>query len=243
MSLTTRSVDEWEHVVAANLRVITDRIFSSHDRVADSEEGPTAQIRPENRLVQIVAVSKGMPIEAIEGAYRCGLRLFGENYADELVGKAEHLVGVCPEIRWTFQGRLQSNKINRLRPFVSLWQTVDSLDRARALGSRAPGAAVFVQIDATGGSADRSGVPLAEAPEMVEAARSVGLSVQGLMTIAPLATHHVGSAAATFCAIREMADLLQLVDCSMGMSDDLEAAVRSGSTMVRVGSALFGRRD
>jgi PLP dependent protein len=232
MTQPGRTVTEWQEAVESNLADIRLRI-------ADASN---LRPNPEELAIELVAVSKGMPIEAIEGAYRCGQRVFGENYADELVGKAQQLLGACPEIRWTFQGRLQSNKINRLIPFVSLWQSVDSVSRAEALGSRAPGAAVMIQVDATQGLADRSGVAIADAATVVAAARSAGLRVRGLMTVAPLEMHKVGRPEDTFRAVRALADSLQLEECSMGMSGDLEVAIAMGSTMVRVGSAIFGSR-
>ena len=112
--------------------------------------------------VEIVAVTKGHGADAVAACLASGLTLFGENYADELVAKAvdPRLV----EARWTFQGRLQTNKIKRLIPSVTLWQTVDSDERASALSKRAPNGSVLVQINLTG-AVGRGGIePLAGLP-------------------------------------------------------------------------------
>ncbi len=190
--------------------------------------------------VRIIAVSKGQSVEAIRVAIKCGHREFGENYADELVEKAA-AIGTAHAVRWHFQGRLQTNKINRLKPHVSVWQTVDSTDRALALAARVPGAEVFVQVDSTGGVGDRSGALATNVPAVVDAARHAGLRVFGLMTVAPLSDDPTVATMA-FRELCTLADALGLPVRSIGMSDDLERAVGAGSTMVRLGSALFGPR-
>ena len=149
------------------------------DRV---EEVRRACSRCGSQPVEIVAVSKGHSAATIAAAYGAGLRLFGENYADELVAKANELSLACPEIRWTFQGQLQTNKINRLAPFVALWQTVDSPGRVEALARRAPDAAVCIQVNLTG-IERQGGLALGGVPGLVAAARNVGLNVRGLMGI------------------------------------------------------------
>jgi PLP dependent protein len=212
-----------------NLRVIVERI---------AEAGGDPQ------RVKIVAVSKGQPANSIRAALHAGHGLFGENYADELVTKASVDYGDF-QPTWHFQGRLQSNKINRLKPFVSVWQTLDSVERADALGSRVPGATVLVQVDSTAGTGQRAGALIGDVPTIVDHARSKGLEVAGLMTVAPLfedSTHAEQAANRAFSALSALAHELGLVECSMGMSGDLEQAIRAGSTMVRIGAALFGPR-
>lgn len=190
-----------------------------------------------SKEVEIVAVTKGHDVSVIEAAYGAGLRLFGENYAEELATKARELESRCPEIRWTFQGRLQTNKINRLVPFVSLWQTVDSESRVDALARRAPGAAALLQINLTGSPA-QGGVSLGEVPHLLSVAFDAGLKVLGLMGIGPADDRDE----AVFQRAVAVADEFDLPVRSFGMSDDFEAAVRSGSTMIRLGGRLFGPR-
>ncbi len=194
--------------------------------------------------IKIVAVTKGHGVSAVRAALRVGLRNIGENYADELVAKAKQLEAepVSEPPLWHFQGRLQTNKINRLRAYISVWQTVDSRERIEALAQRTTNATILIQVDSSRGRADRSGAQLEAVPELVRHARESGLNVAGLMTIAPLPEHGVGSARQAFEALKAMSLDLSLPECSMGMSDDLEDAVQAGSTMLRIGSALFGER-
>ena len=212
-----------------NLRVVVDRIAAAGG---------------DPQRVKIVAVSKAQPPSAIHAAIEAGHALFGENYADELVSKASLEYGKHRPT-WHFQGRLQSNKINRLKPFVSVWHTLDSVERADAMSARVPGATVLVQIDSTAGAGQRSGALIGDVPAIVGHAKENGLDVVGLMTVAPFFQDDTAAAQATtraFSALSELADHLGLVERSMGMSGDLEQAVRAGSTMVRIGAALFGTR-
>jgi PLP dependent protein len=186
--------------------------------------------------IDIVAVTKGFGPEAVRAAYDAGLRLFGENYADELVAKAAAVTDLSA-IEWQFQGRIQTNKINRLAPIVATWQSVDSIDHLQALAKRVPGARVLVQID-LGSDPGRSGCGPDELAATVAAAAELPITIEGLMCVAPL---H-GDADVAFGAIASLADRFDLRVRSMGMSGDLEAAVRAGSTMLRVGTALFGAR-
>jgi uncharacterized pyridoxal phosphate-containing UPF0001 family protein len=144
-----------------------------------------------------------------------------------------------PAVRWHYLGALQRNKVNRLAGRVALFEGIDRLDEGVALARRAPGASVLVEVD-TAGRPGRGGVPPAEVPALVGALRALDLSVEGLMTVAPPG----GGAPArhAFSAVATLRDDLGLAEASMGMTDDLELAVAAGSTMVRVGRALFGSR-
>lgn len=142
-------------------------------------------------------------------------------------------------VRWHFIGRLQSNKVRKVAPYVHLWQSVDRLGLGEEIARRAPGAAVLVQVNSTG-EATKGGCAPGELPGLVEALAGLGLDVRGLMTVGPL--DEPEAARPAFRELRRLADGLGLAERSMGMSDDLEVAVEEGSTMVRVGSALFGPR-
>jgi PLP dependent protein len=194
--------------------------------------------------LRIIAVTKGFGPEAVIAAASHGVFDVGENYADELVEKASaisHMQDGQPNggpITWHFQGALQTNKINRLKPFVTWWQSVDSVERLLALAVRAPGAKVLVQVDLSG-SPGRSGCRPEEVAQIVTRAKDVDVSVLGVMGVAP-----IGSASLKFFeTLAAIADRFELPERSMGMSDDLEDAVRAGATMVRVGSAVFGPRS
>jgi PLP dependent protein len=232
----------------ALLRVLTERVRVG---LADVQAQILAQ-GSDPGAITIVAVTKGLGPEGPLAGLANGLRWFGENYADELVGKAaavrEILEGTelrfknVPAPLWTFQGKLQSNKINRLKDVVALWQTVDSIDRAKALGSRVPGATALLQVVLEEAGA-RAGCAVDEVPGVLQAAKDAGLNVQGLMGVAPdLAIHGTQAAREAFFALSDLAKVHGLKVLSMGMSDDYVLALSCGATHLRLGSVLFGAR-
>lgn len=188
--------------------------------------------------VRVVAVTKGFGADAIEAALAAGLSDVGENYAQELVAKHRELGPTAARARWHFLGAVQRNKVRTLAPLVDCWQSVARLAEGAEIAKRAPGATVLVEMETTG-SPGRNGCPPPGVPGLVGALGDLELRVAGLMTVAdpdPL------DAAREFREVREMADRLGLAERSMGMTGDLELAVAEGSTMVRVGRALFGDR-
>jgi len=193
--------------------------------------------------VELVAVTKTFPVEAIRAAVAAGCRSIGENYAQELVAKAGALAaegwaeGEQPEMH--FIGHLQRNKVRMLAPVVTVWETVDRAVIVDEIAQRAPGARVFVQVNVSG-EQQKHGCRPDEAAELVARAAGVGLRVEGLMTIGVMGDPD--AARAGFRGLRALATSLGLHGCSMGMSDDLEIAVEEGATHVRIGSALFGPR-
>ncbi len=239
------------HVDLALLELLTERVRSGLDTVSTvvGEHG----IDP--NLITIIAVTKGWGPEAPLAALANGLCWFGENYADELLDKAAAVSEVLATAlgssggesgdlrpKWTFQGKLQSNKINRLKGVVELWQTVDSVGRATALGSRVRGAEVLVQV-VLEDSGDRSGCSEADVPEVLGAAQSAGLVVRGLMGVAPdLKIHGAEAVLNAFRRLSELGAVHQLRVLSMGMSDDFALALSCGATHLRLGSVLFGPR-
>jgi pyridoxal phosphate enzyme (YggS family) len=195
--------------------------------------------------VTLLAVTKGHPVEAVAAAALAGLVDVGESYAQELLAKVEALeAGACPAVdpsllRWHLIGRLQRNKVRQVAPFVHLWQSVDRLSLAAEIARRAPGAAVLVQVNVAGAE-QQGGCRPEQVAAVVEGCADLGLDVRGLMAIGPLGSAEASRAA--FREVRALADALGLPERSMGMSGDLDAAVEEGSTMVRVGTGLFGPR-
>ena len=199
--------------------------------------------------VEILAVTKSHPALAAEFAARLGLRAVSENKVQEAVDKRAK---TAANISWELIGHLQSNKARVAAQHFDRIQSVDStkllgiLDReAGALGKTLP---VLLQVNA-GLDPAKSGVEPAEARPLLDAALAMeNLRVDGLMTIAPL-EGGLDAARRTFAALREIRDRLSagsgnpLRELSMGMSADMDAAVAEGSTIVRVGSALFGARE
>jgi pyridoxal phosphate enzyme (YggS family) len=188
--------------------------------------------------VTIVAVTKGFGVDAVEAALAAGATHVGENYAQELVAKAEALpAGSAPT--WHFIGGLQRNKVRALVPHVALWETVDRAALGTELAKRAPGARVLVQVNISGEAAKGGCAPDAT-PELVAELVESDLDVAGLMGVAAAGDEAV--ARSQFARLATLRDDLGLAELSMGMSADLEAAVAEGATIVRVGRALFGAR-
>jgi len=188
--------------------------------------------------ITIVAVTKGFGPDAIDAAAAAGLNDVGENYAQECMAKlAEVTAEPCPRVH--FIGHIQRNKVRRLVGLVDVWQGVDRVEIGREIAKRAPGAEVMVQVDLSG-EETKSGCPPGEVEGLVAEMGDLGLQVTGLMGIGPLAEPE--AARSGFRSMRRMVDELGLRECSMGMSGDLEVAVQEGTTMVRVGTDLFGPR-
>ncbi len=198
--------------------------------------------------IRLLAVSKTWPVESLREAAAAGQRAFGESYVQEAIDKVDALAG--EGLEWHFIGPLQSNKT---RPVASAFAWVHSVDRlkiAQRLSEQRdvhlPPLQVCIQVNVSG-EASKSGV----APEALqELARAVAalprLQLRGLMTI-PEPTPDVAVQRARFASLRHMLNALNgegmaLDTLSMGMSDDLEAAIAEGSTLVRVGTAIFGSR-
>ena len=207
------------------------RVALVHERIAAAGGDPAA--------ITLLAVTKGFGPEVALAAAAGGLLDLGENYAQELVAKAPVVAEAHPDVRWHFIGRLQRNKVRSLAGIVTLWQTVDRLDLGLEIAKRAPGAQVLVQVNVSD-EPQKGGCAPGQAPELVAALVDAGLVVRGLMTVGR--TGSPEDARSGFAVLRRLADDLELPVRSMGMSGDLEAAVAEGSTMVRVGAALFGPR-
>jgi pyridoxal phosphate enzyme (YggS family) len=187
--------------------------------------------------VSLIAVTKSFGIDALRAASAAGCEGVGENYAQELLEKVRDGI---PPIDVHFIGALQSNKVRSLAGHIALWQSVDRESVVDELGRRAPGASILIQVDTTH-EPSKGGV----APELLDTLRtraeSVGLVVKGLMTIGPT-DGTPQECEKSFEMLRRLVNEQGLSVCSMGMSADYGIAVACGSTMVRVGSGLFGDR-
>jgi hypothetical protein len=187
--------------------------------------------------VSLIAVTKSFGIDALRAASAAGCEGVGENYAQELLEKVRDGL---PPIDVHFIGALQSNKVRSLAGHVALWQSVDRESVVDELGRRAPGASILIQVDTTH-EPTKGGV----APELLDTLRtraeSVGLVVKGLMTIGPT-DGTPQECEKSFELLRRLVNEQGLSVCSMGMSADYRTAVACGSSMVRVGSGLFGDR-
>ena len=190
--------------------------------------------------VALVGVTKTFGSEAWQFAKVAGCDAVGENYAQEVVAKAAE-VASADRLPVHFIGQLQSNKIKQLAGIVDVWQSVDRLSLLTEIAKRSPQSAhVFLQVNVTGEDGKGGCLP-AEVGELSRAAQDLGIDVLGLMTVGPTNEDPVVTRT-TFRTLRALANERGLRQCSMGMTGDLEIAVEEGSTMVRVGSALFGNR-
>jgi PLP dependent protein len=190
--------------------------------------------------VLLLAVTKVFPAQVILDAYELGLRDFGENYVQEFEGKAPQVAGL-EGARFHLIGHLQSNKSARAGELFQVIQTVDSVKLARRLEGVGRPVEVYVEVKLSEEDS-KHGVMPEELPELVGAIRGMGnLELKGLMTMPPW-SDDPESARPYFKRLRELAGEFGLAGLSMGMSHDLETAIDEGSTVVRVGTALFGSR-
>ncbi|RZI91728.1 MAG: YggS family pyridoxal phosphate-dependent enzyme [Variovorax sp.] len=201
--------------------------------------------------VHLLAVSKTFPPEAVREAHAAGQRAFGENYIQEGVAKIEALADLRAELQWHCIGPLQSNKTRLVAEHFDWVHSVDRLKIAQRLSEQRPAhlppLQVCLQVNVDGG-ANKAGVPPGEAVALAQAVHLLPrLRLRGLMAIPEPAPDFIAQralfmgAAAVFDQIREAG--VELDTLSLGMSADLEAAVAAGSTMVRVGTAIFGGRS
>jgi pyridoxal phosphate enzyme (YggS family) len=222
-----------KHDIVRGIASVRDRIARACERVGRDPGS-----------VQLIAVSKGHPEETIRAAYAAGLRVFGENYAQELAQKAAALSDLA-DIRWRFIGHLQRNKVKLIEQARATVDTVDSIRLAETISTRASArdadVELLLQVN-VGGEAQKSGCAPGEVPELIEAVRRLpSVTLRGLMTVAPHFDEPADSRP-IFAALRELATEHGLPELSMGMTHDLEPAVEEGATMVRIGTAIFGPR-
>lgn len=187
--------------------------------------------------VTLVAATKTVGPERITQAVAAGVVDLGENRAQELVAKAPVLAADigAPDVRWHFLGHLQRNKVRALAGLVHLWQSVDRVSLGTEIARRAPGASVLVEVN-LGGEAAKSGVEPAGLGRLVDELTALELDVRGLMAIPPQSDEP----RRRFAELAALAADLGLDELSMGMSQDFEAAIEEGATIVRVGRAIFG---
>lgn len=208
---------------------VAERVAAVRQRINELATSP----------VSLVAVTKTFGVDAIDAAVRAGCDAIGENYAQELIAKVREGFESVPV---HFIGHIQSNKVRQLVPLVDLWQTVDRPSVAEELARRGGPTAprVLIQVNCTA-EPHKGGVSPGALDDLLALAVTRGLTVEGLMTMGPT-TPDMGATEDAFRLLRRLADERGLRECSMGMSDDFEIAVRCGSTMVRIGSRLFGER-
>lgn len=227
---------------AEGLQQVRERIRAAEQRYGREPDSVT-----------LLAVSKQQPIEAIRAVAAAGQRRFGENYLQDALPKIEALNSEAlagEALEWHFIGPLQSNKTRPVAEHFAWVHSVDRLRIARRLSDQRPDTLlplnVCLQVNISG-EASKSGVEPAELPELAAAVAELPrLRLRGLMAIpAPsedFAEQRQACARLRACQERLIAAGLALDTLSIGMSDDLEAAIAEGSTLVRIGTAIFGPR-
>lgn len=196
--------------------------------------------------VQLLAVSKTKPADAVREAHAAGLRDFGENYLQEALGKQLELTDL--PLIWHFIGPIQSNKTRAIAEHFDWVHSVDRLKIAQRLSEQRPADLpplnICIQVNVSG-EASKSGCTPTDLPALAHAISELPhLKLRGLMAI-PEPTEDRAAQDAAFAAVQSLQASLNLPldTLSMGMSHDLESAIAQGATWVRIGTALFGARD
>jgi pyridoxal phosphate enzyme (YggS family) len=215
---------------------LVERLAAVRARIGRAAE----RSRRDPARILLLAVTKIFPAEAIQEAYALGLREFGENYVQEFEGKAPSVAALAGA-RFHLIGHLQSNKAARAAELFQVVETVDSAKLARRLNDAGHSLDVMLEVKLSP-EESKHGVDPGGVPALIEAVRACpNLRLRGLMTMPPW-SEDPEAPRAYFRTLRELAEAHGLAELSMGMSNDLETAIEEGSTCVRVGTALFGKR-
>ncbi|MBQ1916955.1 MAG: YggS family pyridoxal phosphate-dependent enzyme [Lachnospiraceae bacterium] len=227
-------------MVSDNLKAVEEKIQKACDRAGrDRSE------------VTLIAVSKTKPVDMLLEAYNDGIRTFGENKVQELTGKIEQMPD---DIQWHMIGHLQRNKVKYIAGKVALIHSVDSYRLAEEINIQAKkhGCIIPILIEVNVANEEsKFGVKLDEAEDLVrECAALDGITVKGLMTIAPFVEDPEDNRP-VFKALKDKSvdiaakkiDNVYMDILSMGMTNDYEIAIEEGATMVRVGTGIFGARN
>lgn len=217
--------------------------------VSDRIQAAAAKYDRDPDQIHLLAVSKTKPVEAILAAYEAGQRHFGENYLQDALTKIENIK--LPGIEWHFIGRVQSNKTRQIAENFSWVHGIDNIKHARRLSEQRPEDLppinICLQVNLSH-EESKGGVQTNEVTAMAnEVAKLPGITLRGLMTL-PAPEQDFEKQREPFRQLRQLLESLNnqgldLDTLSIGMSNDLEAAIAEGATIVRIGTALFGARS
>jgi len=226
-------------LLAKNLKSVQQRLHEAAKRAN----------RPEKNI-KLLAVSKTKPASDIEQVYQAGQHDFGENYLQEAIEKINDLSHL-DKIKWHFIGAIQSNKTRPIAEHFDWVHSVDRLKIARRLAEQRPADKpalnICLQVNISN-EESKAGISLDEVPALAkEISQLENLTLRGLMAI-PLKTTDESEQRFYFQQLKDCLDQLnqqgmQLDTLSMGMSNDMEAAIAEGATMIRIGTAIFGERS
>jgi pyridoxal phosphate enzyme (YggS family) len=224
--------------VGANLDRVRSQIAQAARKSGRSEDD-----------IELVAITKMHPADRVREAVDAGQQLFGESRVQEARAKIPELPSA---LRWHFVGHLQKNKIRHALPFFELFHSVDSLalgqEMNRIANEEGMHPRVLLEVNVAGEGSKFGFTPATVRAEMESRLALPRLSIEGLMTIPPLA-EEAEAGRTFFVQLRELRDALEkefdvkLPQLSMGMTNDFMVAVEEGATLVRVGTAIFGERS
>jgi pyridoxal phosphate enzyme (YggS family) len=238
-----------QNLARLGYRYIMSMISDNLASVKEQIQAACAEFARSSDAVELLAVSKTFPQQAVREAYAAGQRCFGENYIQEGVEKTLALTDL-PDIEWHMIGPIQSNKTRLVAEHFHWVHSVDRLKIAQRLSEQRPATLlplqVCLQVNIDGGE-NKSGCLPSEALSLaLEIAKLPNLQLRGLMVIPESAPDFIAACAAFMPAKALFSSIQARIPSfdtlSMGMSADLRAAVKEGSTMVRVGTAIFGSR-
>ena len=215
--------------IVENYRSVLDRI---HNAAVRSKRDP--------KSIKLISVTKTVSVERIRQAVECGAHDFGENRLQEALEKLNELRG--PGLTWHFIGHIQTNKAKKVAETFDWIHSVDRIELADKLGRTAAKAlSVLIEVKLHE-EPNKSGVAVPELAELIAVVRRYDLlHLRGLMAVPPF-LENSEDVRPYFRRLRELARQYGLEELSMGMTHDFEVAIEEGSTMVRVGTGLFGKR-
>lgn len=225
---------------AVKLEAVTDTLHERYNRVKERIERAAARSHRDPATIHLLAVTKKFPASIVRDAYAAGMREFGENYVQEFELKQPELADLA-DAKFHLIGHLQSNKARKAAELFQAIQTIDSVKLAERLDAMDVKLDAMIEVKLSDEESKHGAAP-ADVAAIVEAIKnSKNLTLRGLMTIPPW-SEDPEAPRPYFRQLRQLNERFGLPELSMGMSNDLETAIEEGSTIVRVGTALFGPR-
>lgn len=225
------SPDASQQGIEANLRAVRRRM-----------ETAALNVHRDVGEIKLIAVSKNFPAAAVQAAYDCGLRDFGENRVQEAGSKYVELQGIRGGITLHMIGHLQTNKVRDALKLFDIIHSVDSVKLAQEISGRATQKVpVLIELNIAG-EESKFGLAESQLKELVEAVVMLpNIEIRGLMTVAPY-VEDPEEVRPVFAELKKLNDSFGFRELSMGMTEDFEVAIQEGATMIRVGRAIFGDR-
>lgn len=236
-----------------NVKPTTEIMKERYQKIRQNVINAATKVNRNPDNIKIIAVSKTHPVEYITDAMKSGINIFGENYAQEIKSKYEYFEENNLEPpEWHYIGHLQRNKVKYVIPFVNMIHGVDSIRLLRQIDKESEKVErkvdILMQVN-TSGEESKFGCEPTELPKLTEEAIKLNnIYLKGLMTIGSFTFDGIINKK-EFGMLRELKEKtnemfnLNLKELSMGMTNDYELAIQEGSTMVRIGTAIFGERN